>query len=266
MAAPLSKVLKVKKPVSRPLTFDPLSLIGALLGTLAVIGGNALEGGQIASLVNGPAMVIVIGGTVGATLLQTPLPIFLRALKLSSEVFTPPVFSFDKAIDQIVAWANLARREGLLALESGMEQESDRFIRKGMQAVVDGFEPEVVRALLDMELETQEAADIQASRVFEGMGGYSPTIGIIGAVMGLIHVMQNLADPSRLGAGIATAFVATIYGVGLANLFMLPMGAKLRAWAQLRTHYRRMLIEGMVAICEGENPRAIESKLRGFLL
>lgn len=245
--------------------WDPLSLAGILLGLLAVIGGNALEGGQLASLVNGPAIVIVVGGTVGATLLQTPLPIFLRAIRLSSEVFRSPIFDFDGSIIQIVAWANLARREGLLALENSMEQESDRFIRKGMQAVVDGFEPEVVRALLDMELETQEEADIQASKVFEGMGGYSPTIGIIGAVMGLIHVMQNLADPSRLGAGIATAFVATIYGVGLANLLMLPMGAKLRSWAQLRTHYRQMLIEGMVAICEGENPRAIESKLRGFL-
>jgi chemotaxis protein MotA len=130
---------------------------------------------------------------------------------------------------------------------------------------VDGSEPEVIRSILEVELDSQESYDLQAAKVFEAMGGYSPTIGIIGAVMGLIHVMQNLADPSKLGSGIATAFVATIYGVGLANLFLLPFGSKLKTYAVNGGQYREMVIEGIVAIAEGENPRNIENKLNGFL-
>ena len=134
-----------------------------------------------------------------------------------------------------------------------------------MQLLVDGSEPETIRSILEVELESREHFDLQAAKVYEAMGGYSPTIGIIGAVMGLIHVMQNLADPSKLGSGIATAFVATIYGVGLANLFLLPFGSKMKALAMKKSHYREMLIEGIVSIAEGENPRNIESKLQGYL-
>jgi chemotaxis protein MotA len=159
----------------------------------------------------------------------------------------------------------VARKEGLLGLENAADKERDLFIRKGMQLLVDGSEPEVIRAVLEVELDIREQRDIQAAKVFEGMGGYSPTIGIIGAVMGLIHVMQNLADPSKLGSGIATAFVATIYGVGLANLFLLPFGNKMKTLALNKSQYREMLIEGIVSIAEGENPRNIESKLQGYL-
>jgi len=244
---------------------DILSLIGVLLAILAILGGNALEGGHIDSLINGPAMVIVIGGTIGAILLQTPISVFLHAIRVSGSVFFPPKLSLTASIDKLVNWSNIARKDGLLGLEEIAETEPDLFVRKGMQLLVDGTEPEVIRNILEVELDSREHHDMQAAKVYESMGGYSPTIGIIGAVMGLIHVMQNLADPSKLGSGIATAFVATIYGVGLANLFLLPFGNKLKSIAMSKSHYRDMIIEGIVSIAEGENPRNIESKLQGYL-
>ncbi len=244
---------------------DILSIIGVIIAFIAIIGGNALEGGHIDSLVNGPAMVIVTGGTIGAILLQTPVSVFIHAIRVAGSVFLPPKLDMNLAIEKLVAWSNIARREGLLGLEEIADNEPDLFIRKGMQLLVDGSEPEVIRAILEVEMESREHHDMQAAKVFEAMGGYSPTIGIIGAVMGLIHVMQNLADPAKLGSGIATAFVATIYGVGLANLFLLPFGNKLKSLALKKFHYRDMIIEGIISIAEGENPRHIESKLQGYL-
>lgn len=244
---------------------DFLSIIGVLLALGAILGGNFMEGGHIDALLNGPAMVIVFGGTVGAILLQTPLPVFIHSLRQTGTVFITPKHALQPAIKKMVNWSNVARKEGLLGLESIAEKEPDLFIRKGMQLLVDGSEPEVIRSILEVELDTDEQRDLQAAKVFEAMGGYSPTIGIIGAVMGLIHVMQNLADPSKLGSGIATAFVATIYGIGLANLFLLPFGSKLKALALNKSQYREMVVEGIVSIAEGENPRNIEAKLQGYL-
>jgi len=244
---------------------DFLSFIGIFVAFMAVIGGNWLEGGHIDSLMNGPAMVIVTGGTVGAILLQTPVPVFLHALRLLGRVFLPARLEMRKTIEKLVTWSNIARKEGLLGLESIADAEPDPFIRKGMQMLVDGSEPEILRDTLEMEVAASEQHDFQAAKVFEGMGGYSPTIGIIGAVMGLIHVMQNLADPSKLGSGIATAFVATIYGVGLANLVLLPISAKLKTQSENISKFREMVIEGVVGIAEGDNPRSIENKLKGFI-
>jgi chemotaxis protein MotA len=244
---------------------DFLSFMGILVAFMAVIGGNWLEGGHIDSLINGPAMVIVTGGTVGAILLQTPVPVFLHALRLSGRVFLPIRLDMLSTIEKLVTWSNIARKEGLLGLETIADDEPDPFIRKGMQMLVDGSEPENLRDTLEMEVDASEQHDFQAAKVFEGMGGYSPTIGIIGAVMGLIHVMQNLADPSKLGSGIATAFVATIYGVGLANMFLLPIAAKLKTQSENISKFREMVIEGIVGIAEGDNPRTIENKLKGFM-
>jgi chemotaxis protein MotA len=244
---------------------DFLSFIGILIAFMAIIGGNWLEGGHIDSLINGPAMIIVTGGTVGAILLQTPVPVFLHALRLSGRVFLPARLDERATIEKLVNWSNIARKEGLLGLEVIADDEPDPFIRKGMQMLVDGSEPESLRDTLEMEVDASEQHDIQAAKVFEGMGGYSPTIGIIGAVMGLIHVMQNLADPSKLGSGIATAFVATIYGVGMANLFLLPIAAKLKTQSENMAKFREMVIEGVVGIAEGDNPRTIENKLKGFM-
>ncbi|MCB1752571.1 MAG: flagellar motor protein [Gammaproteobacteria bacterium] len=244
---------------------DMLSIVGILVAFGAIIGGNALEGGQVDALLNGPALVIVVGGTLGAIMLQSPLSVFLHALRLAGGVFRPPGHQISSAIKKLVNWSNVARKEGLLGLETIAENEPDLFMRKGMQLLVDGSEPEVIRSILEVEVDNREQLDLLAAKVFEAMGGYAPTIGIIGAVMGLIHVMQNLADPGRLGSGIATAFVATIYGVGIANLFLLPFGSKMRTLALRKSQYQEMVIEGIVSIAEGENPRNIESKLQGYL-
>jgi len=243
---------------------DFLSIIGIFIALLAILGGNWLEGGHVASLINGPAMAIVLGGTIGAILLQTPVPIFVRAMRMSGSVFRPTHLPVQETTKKLVEWSIIARRDGLLGLENATVREKDRFIRKGIELLVDGNEPEVIRNVLEVELDSRESLDIQAAKVFEGMGGYAPTIGILGAVMGLIHVMQNLGDPEKLGGGIATAFVATIYGVGLANLFLLPFANKLKNQIAQRTMYLEMVIEGIVSIAEGENPRHIESKLQGY--
>jgi len=244
---------------------DLLSFIGVAIAFAAILGGNWLEGGHLDTLANGPAMVIVVGGSIGAVLLQTPLQVFLRSMRMLGMVFVPPKQVLEDTIEQLVEWSKIARKDGLLGLEMAVQNESDLFVRKGMQLLVDGNEPDEIRHTLEVELDSRERFDLQAGKVLEAMGGYSPTIGIIGAVMGLIHVMQNLSDPSKLGSGIATAFVATIYGVGLANLFLLPMANKLKAYVLQESHYRELVIEGLVAISEGENPRQIETRLQGFL-
>ena len=236
---------------------DILTLVGVVVALGAILVGNILEGGHTDSLVQLTAFLIVFGGTVGALMIQSQLSVFMRSMKLTVWLVLPPKLAADEAIEKIVGWSNIARKEGLLGLESITETEPDAFARKGLQLLVDGSEPDTIRSILEVELSTKEHTDTQAAKVWEAMGGYSPTIGIIGAVMGLIHVMNNLADPSKLGSGIAVAFVATIYGVGLANLFFLPMAAKLKAVIHDHTQFREMVIEGIIAIAEGENPRNI---------
>jgi len=244
---------------------DILSIVGIVIALGAIIGGNILEGGHTDSLMQVTAFVIVAGGTLGAVMLQTELAVFTRSLKMSLWIFIPPKIAGAEAVEKIVEWSNIARKEGLLGLEAITDSEDDPFAKKGLQLLVDGSEPEVIRSILEVEVDVKEHHDTQACKVYEGFGGYSPTIGIIGAVMGLIHVMNNLADPSKLGPGIAVAFVATIYGVGLANLFFLPMASKLKGLVHHQTQFREMIIEGVIAIAEGENPRNIETKLQGYL-
>jgi chemotaxis protein MotA len=244
---------------------DVLSLIGIILAFVAIVGGNFLEGGHLAALVNGPALLIVIGGTLGAALLQSPMSAFKRALVIARWVLFPPRVDLASGIDRVVTWSLTARKEGLLGLETIADNERDPYSRKGLQLLVDGAEPESIRSILEVDFYTQENRDVQAAKVFECMGGYAPTIGIIGAVMGLIHVMGNLGDPSQLGGGIAVAFVATIYGVASANLILLPVANKLKAIALRQSRFREMLLEGILSIAEGENPRSIELKLQGFM-
>ena len=244
---------------------DVLSLIGVILAFVAILGGNYLEGGHVGALLNGPAGLIVVGGTLGAAFLQAPVHSFKRALAIISWIFFLFWIDLVGGINRVVGWSMTARKEGLLGLEAVADVEADPYARKGLQLLVDGAEPEAIRSILEVDLYNQEGRDIQAAKVFESMGGYAPTIGIIGAVMGLIHVMGNLADPSMLGSGIAVAFVATIYGVGFANLLLLPIGSKLKAIAQRQSRYREMLLEGILSIAEGENPRSIELKLQGFM-
>ena len=214
---------------------------------------------------NGPAILIVFGGTVGAVMIQSPLRVFLRAMRIAVWVVAPPIPPVAGSIEKIVAWSQVARKEGLLGLKGVSDEEPDAFAQKGLQLLVDGGEPETIRGTLEVELAARERRDMQAAKVFEAMGGYCPTIGIIGAVMGLIHVMGNLADPSMLGGGIAVAFVATIYGVGMANLMFLPIANKLKLVVGEQAQFREMVLEGIVAIAEGENPRNIELRLLGYL-
>lgn len=244
---------------------DFLSIIGVFLGVAAILGGQFLEGGHASSLINGPAMIIVAGGSLGAIMLQSPIAMFMRAIRLTGWIFVPPRLMADEAIEKIISWSNIARKEGLLGLEAASDTEEDDFARKGLQLLVDGNEPEVMRNILEVEVDTREQHDLGAARLYESMGGYTPTVGIIGAVLGLIQVMENLSDPSKLGHGIATAFVATIYGVALANLLLIPIANKLKTLVLAQSQFRYMMIEGIVSIAEGDNPRNIESKLQGFL-
>ncbi len=244
---------------------DVLSILGVIVGFAALLGGNFMEGGTWESLVNAPAAVIVLGGTIGAAMLQTPMLCLRRALGIFRWIVKPPAQAFQEGINKIVRWAVAARKEGLLGLETLAEVERDGFAQKGLQLLVDGTEPDAIRRVLETELILIEQRDQDAVKFYESMGGYAPTIGIIGAVMGLIHVMRNLADPSELGPGIAIAFVATIYGVAFANLFLLPVANKLKMCVNEQSQFRELILEGIIAISEGENPRAIEVKLNGYL-
>ena len=247
------------------LNMDILSIVGIIIAFVAILSGSVMEGGHLGSLFQLTAFVIVVGGTVGAVLLQTTIPTFWRSMVIVRWVFVTPKVDFNETIDKIVNWSQLSRREGLLALENASEIETDLFSRKGLQMLVDGNEPETIRDVMETEINTIERDDMQAAKVFESMGGYSPTIGILGAVLGLIHVMNNLADPEKLGSGIATAFVATIYGVGLANLILLPIAGKLKAQIRQQSTQFEMTLEGIVSIAEGENPRSLQAKLQSYI-
>ncbi len=244
---------------------DILSIAGIFVGISAILLGVILDGGDINSLVNIPALVIVFGGTFGATLLQFPLATFARSMKMLSWVLISKQIDISAQIDKVIYWSSLARKEGLLGLEDALPNEEDPFIKKGLQLLVDGNDPDAIRDMLDLDMYSKESMGLQAAGLYEAMGGYAPTIGILGAVMGLIHVMQNLTNPELLGQGIATAFVATIYGVGSANLVFLPIANKLKAHVLALTQAREILAEGIISIAEGENPRNIKLKLDGYL-
>jgi len=245
---------------------DIISIIGLGLGLAAILVGQVLEGGHISSLLQITAFLIVIGGTAGAVMLQSSLRVFLDGLSMLRWVFQPPEADPQYVLDQILDWSHHARRGGLLALESHIDRQTDLFQRRGLQMLVDGAEPETLRDTLEMELQGYEMHQLEASKIWLAAGGYAPTIGILGAVMGLIHVMENLSDPSKLGSGIAVAFVATIYGVGSANLVFLPIANKLKHHVNRLVRVREMYIAGIVAIANGENPRIIEAKLQGYLV
>lgn len=244
---------------------DILSIVGLVLALNAILVGAVLKGAGIMALVSAAAFMIVVVGTIAAIFIQTPLPVMRRALVIFPWVLRPPTRDGHKLISKIVEWSNTARKQGLLGLEPTIAREDDEFVKKALQLVVDGSEPESISSVMYVELNMREHADTSAAKVFEGMGIYSPTLGIIGAVLGLMAVLQNLADPSKLGHGIAAAFTATVYGIGFANLLFLPVASKLKAIIQRQTQFREMVIDGMLCIAQGENPRSIEAKLQGYL-
>lgn len=237
-----------------------------MLAVIAIVAGQMLEGGHIGSLIQMAAFVIVVGGTLGAVLLQSSVKVFVSGMRMSTWVFYPPMFSSEKIINQIVHWAQVSRKEGLLALEAYAQISKDPLTKKGLQLLADGSQPEQLREAMEVECDALESHQRQSARVWEAAGGYAPTIGILGAVLGLIHVMENLSDPDRLGSGIAIAFVATIYGVALANLVFLPISNKLKSIISEHAAMREMLVDGLVGIAKGENPRLIENRLNGYIV
>ncbi len=245
---------------------DKISIAGLALGIASIVLGQILEGGHVGSLVQPTAFLIVIGGTLGAVMLQSPLAVFLTGLKMGKWVFMPPATDPEALIMQIGRWSHMARKEGLLALEAQIASVPDPFMQKGLQLLVDGAEPDRLRDVLEVEIGAYEEQMKLSAKIWESAGGYSPTIGILGAVMGLIHVMENLSDPSKLGAGIAVAFVATIYGVGAANLIFLPVAKKLLANISRLVAMREMFVDGLVGIANGDNPRIIESRMQGYIV
>ncbi len=245
---------------------DLTSLLGLILGLSAILLGQVLEGGHLASLMQPTAFFIVVGGTIGAVMLQSPVSVFIAGVRMVKWVVLPPILLPGRLIEQIGQWSSIARKEGLLALEVQVAVLADPFMKKGLQLLVDGAEPDRLRDVLEVEIDSYEQHLKSAAKVWESAGGYAPTIGILGAVMGLIQVMENLSDPSKLGAGIAVAFVATIYGVGSANLIFLPIGKKLLANISRLVAMREMFVDGLVGIANGDNPRIIESRLQGYVV
>ncbi|WP_440224660.1 flagellar motor protein [Dokdonella sp. MW10] len=242
-----------------------LTAIGIVMAFVVVITGALLKGAGIHALWSGAALVVVFVGTASAIMVQTPGPILSRALKMLKWLVNPPHQDMEEQLKKIVNWSETARRQGLLGLEPQVEAEPDAMVKKGLQLLVDGTEPDNIRNILGVENDAKKHNDMLSAKVFEAAGIYAPTMGIIGAVLGLMAVMQNLADPSKLGPGIAGAFVSTVYGIGLANLLLLPMANKLKLVVTDHSREREMMVEGIAAIAEGENPRNIESKLRGYV-
>ncbi len=247
-------------------TMDKATLIGLLLGVLALVGGQYLEGGSLSMILQITAMVIVFGGTLGAVCLSFTGDQLKQSFRALNQVFREPEDEGPAHLSLIVELAYRSRREGLLSLEPNAARLPDAFMRRTFQLVVDGNHPQQVRDIMEVELDHLEEIGLVPARVFEAAGGYAPTIGILGAVLGLIQVMQHLTEPAKLGTGVAVAFVATIYGVASANLIFLPIAQKLRLRHQRAMLRREMVLEGIISLAQGDNPHLIAEKMQGFLV
>ena len=244
---------------------DKSSWGGVLIAVGGILAGLLLEGGKLSQIVQPTAAMIVFGGTVGAVMLQFPLPIVLTSVKRLGQVFFDPKGDPQKLVQQIVSFAHRARKEGIVSLDREVGDIEEPFLRKSLMLAVDGTEPQELRKMMELELDNQADHEERIPQVFEAAGGFSPTVGIIGAVLGLIQVMQHLDNIDEVGRGIAVAFVATIYGVGAANLLFLPSAGKLKIRLRIEQQMREMMLEGVISILEGLNPRMVETKLQGFL-
>ena len=244
---------------------DKGSFGGVILAIGGILLGLTLEGGKIAQVMQPTAAMIVLGGTIGAVMLQFPLPVVLHAFGRLGSVFFEKASGTSAQIDQMVAFANKARKDGVVSLDSEVQKIKDPFLKKSLMLAVDGTEPQELRKMMELDLDNKAEHEEHIPKVFEAAGGFAPTVGIIGAVLGLIQVMQHLDDINEVGKGIAVAFVATIYGVGLANLFFLPSSGKIKMRIREDQIVREMVLEGVISILEGMNPRMLETKLKGFL-
>jgi chemotaxis protein MotA len=243
---------------------DFATVAGLVLGIGAILGGLVLEGGQIKDVAQITAAIIVLGGTMGAVMISTPMKTLKGAAKRLMGVVKDPSPPMNSLLDELIGYATKARREGLVSLEEASMGVPDPFMRKALTLAVDGSDLQEIRSMLELEIDIEEAQAEAEAKVFEGAGGYAPTIGIIGAVMGLIQVMKNLANIEEVGHGIAVAFVATVYGVGVSNLLFLPIAQKVKARAQAETKRRTLILEGIGGIIEGLNPKLLRSKLAPF--
>lgn len=243
---------------------DITSIGGIVFAIACILGGQAIEGGHASSLGQATAAIIVLGGTIGAVAVAFPMNDFLRGLKMAKMVFTNKKNDPSVIIKEIVDLAAIARREGVLALEQKLGEIKDPFLKRAVGFLVDGVDAHVARDSLETEIHHEFENDGVAAKVWESCGGFAPCVGILGAVLGLIHVMENLADPSKLGGGIATAFVATVYGVGFANLFFLPMANKIKRKLALEKDRKTLIAEGVLSIQGGLNPQVLEEKLASY--
>jgi len=250
------------QPSSR---MDLSSLIGLSVGVCLLLVVQLVEGGNLGSLLQPTAALIVFGGTVGAVLVSFSREDIRRAIASLPSVFVDDRLPFEHTVDKLIVYATRARRRGIISIQDEVDREPDPYLRKGLTLAVDGIDQSSIRDTLEIDELSLEERDERPARVFESAGGYAPTFGILGAVLGLIQVMEHLADPSRLGAGIAVAFVATIYGVGSANVVFLPIASKLRAKVRQAARHRELTLEGILSIQDGINPRLLEQKLLGFI-
>jgi chemotaxis protein MotA len=243
---------------------DKASIAGVLLAVAGIVAGLLLEGGNLGQILQPTAALIVFGGTLGAVLLQFPLTTVIAAFRSLGHVFSAPQRQNDELIGLLLSFANKARRQGVVSLDADLQAIQDPFLKRSLMLAVDGTEPSDLRKIMRVSLDSTMEREERLPMVFESAGGFSPTIGILGAVLGLIQVMQHLDNMQAVGRGIAVAFVATIYGVGLANLFFLPFAGKMRIRIHDGQQRREMMLEGVVSILEGMNPRMLEVKLAGF--
>ena len=257
-----------KKPVPKKSApkLDFATLAGLVVGLGGILGGLVLEGGSVREIAAPTALLIVLGGTLGAVMVSTPFYLLRGAMRTLASVFFEKSQSPEAMIDQIVDYSAKARKSGIVSLEKVADEEPDPFLRKALTLAVDGTDLQELRKMMELEIVMAEHHSEAEAKIFEGAGGYAPTIGIIGAVLGLIQVMKDLADIEKVGHGIATAFVATIYGVGFANLFFLPTAGKIKARAHEKTQMRELILEGVIGIVEGSNPKLIRSKLEAYTL
>jgi chemotaxis protein MotA len=243
---------------------DKASIGGVLLAISGIVAGLLIEGGNLGQILQPTAALIVFGGTMGAVLLQFPLPTVIAAFRSMAHIFVAPRKQNDQIISTLVGFANKARRNGVVSLDADLPSITDPYLKQSIMLAVDGTEPNDLRRIMRVTLDSAADNEERLPAVFESAGGFSPTIGILGAVLGLIQVMQHLDNIQEVGRGIAVAFVATIYGVGVANLFFLPFAGKMRIRLHDDHQRREMMLEGVISILEGMNPRMLEIKLSGF--
>jgi chemotaxis protein MotA len=244
---------------------DKASIGGVILAVTGIIAGLLMEGGNLGQVLQPTAALIVFGGTLGAVLLQFPLTTVVAAFRSLTHIFAAPRKHDSELIRLLVTFANKARRQGVVSLDADLQTIREPFLKQTLMLAVDGTEPAELRKIMCVSLDSTTEDEERLPAVFESAGGFSPTIGILGAVLGLIQVMQHLDNIQEVGRGIAVAFVATIYGVGIANLFFLPMAGKMRIRIRDGHRRREMMLEGVISILEGMNPRMLEIKLAGFV-